>query len=171
MKRIDISTKTHPKTFTMVDDEDFGKLNKYKWRAITQRNRLVVTRTEWDVTSKKHFEVYMHREIMGLEKGDKTQVDHRDHNTLDNRRYNLRHCNASQNAQNKQRMGGHSSKYKGVSWFKRDGNWRSYIKLNYQNIHIGYFELEIDAAKAYDQKAKALFGEFAYLNFGEAKSA
>jgi predicted GIY-YIG superfamily endonuclease len=58
-----------------------------------------------------------------------------------------------------------TSKYKGVSWFKRDECWRSWIHYNGKQQHLGYFHLEIDAANAYDEAAKKYFGEFANLNF------
>lgn len=59
-----------------------------------------------------------------------------------------------------------TSGYKGVSYNKRD-KYQAKIKFNKQ-IHIGYFEDPIRAAKAYDAKALELFGEFAQLNFPES---
>jgi len=91
------------------------------------------------------------------------KTDHQDGNGLNNQRYNIRECTNSQNAMNSQIIRKHSSQFKGVSWFKRDKKWRSYI--DYPQKHIGYFNSEIEAAKAYDMRAKELFGEFAYLNF------
>ena len=58
-----------------------------------------------------------------------------------------------------------TSEYKGVCWQKRDKKWRAQIQCNGELEHLGYFVHEIEAAEAYDQKAKALFGEFANTNF------
>lgn len=62
-----------------------------------------------------------------------------------------------------------TSKYRGVSWFKRDSCWRAwmYDSRKKQQLHLGYFHNEIDAAKAYDKKALEINGEFAHLNFPE----
>jgi hypothetical protein len=70
-----------------------------------------------------------------------------------------------QNAMNGKKHKNSTSQYKGVSFFKRDQNWHAQIMLNSKQIHIGYFEDEIDAARAYDTKAKELFGTFAKTNF------
>lgn len=59
---------------------------------------------------------------------------------------------------------GSTSNYLGVSWFKRDSCWRGWIKHNGKQIHLGYFDTEVEAAKAYNEKAIELFGEFANLN-------
>lgn len=64
-------------------------------------------------------------------------------------------------------MRGHknsSSQYKGVSWHTKELIWISRITFNRKEIYIGRFKDEIEAAKAYDEKAKELFGKFAYLN-------
>lgn len=101
---------------------------------------------------------------MGLMEGDGMTVDHRNHNTLDNRRSNLRVCTNSQNCANKKKASGKSSGYKGVTWFKRDNCWKAQIKVNYRNIHLGYFDKEADAAAAYNKSAIRIFGEFALIN-------
>lgn len=154
MKKIPL---THGK-FAIVDDEDYEWLNQYKWCAVKIRNTYYAMRAE------KGEHIAMHREILGLVKGDGKQTDHRNHNGLDNWRCNMRVCTHSQNQHNQRKQNG-TSKYKGVSWYKRDKKWRVCIQINERRICIGYFDNEIDAAKAYDTKAKELFGEFAYCNF------
>lgn len=94
-------------------------------------------------------------------------VDHINRNGLDNRRSNLRPATSSQNAANRPPQRGGSSQYKGVGWNKAAGKWKSKIRVDYRYIHIGYFDDELSAAKAYDARARAAFGEFAYLNFPE----
>lgn len=59
-----------------------------------------------------------------------------------------------------------SSKYKGVNYYKnkKSNQWRARIKIFRKEIHIGYYDSEIEAALAYNIKAVELFGEFAVLN-------
>lgn len=64
-----------------------------------------------------------------------------------------------------EKRGNGTSKYLGVSWFKRDSNWRAWLKYNGKQIHLGYFDNDINAAKAYDQAARKYFGDFAKTNF------
>ena len=110
------------------------------------------------------------------EKGGTEIADHRNHNLLDNTKVkndnegNLRICTWKQNCYNQISRGG-TSHYKGVSWSKEKRMWKTLIKHNYRSIHIGYFKKEEDAARAYDKKARELFGEFAYLNFSERRAA
>ena len=107
----------------------------------------------------------MHRLIMGDPRG--IYIDHVNHNTLDNRRENLRLATNQENQRNqlKQvRQHGCISKYKGVS---RDGGggWKAYFTINYKYIHIGRFQSELVAASAYDAAAIHHFGQFAHTNF------
>jgi len=141
---------------TLMDDEDFERLSKHSWTAI-QIN------CNWYAISKRNYKnYYMHREVMNAKKGE--YVDHRDHSTLDNRKTNLRLCSPAENARNAKKRLHVSSICKGVFWCKALKKWRSIIMCNYKNIHLGYFENEDDAARAYNEAAIKYFGEFALLN-------
>ena len=113
----------------------------------------------------------MAREILSLKYGDKRQVDHISHDTLNNCRSNLRICTHHENHQNRRKRlinnNGElcSSIYRGISWRNDVKKWRSKITFNSKQIHLGYFDSEIDAARVYDIKAIELFGEYANLNF------
>ncbi len=52
-----------------------------------------------------------------------------------------------------------------MSFHKRDNKWEVQITFKGERTFLGRFDDEVEAAKAYDKKAKELFGEFAYLNF------
>ena len=65
---------------------------------------------------------------------------------------------------------GKSSIFKGVVWYKITGKWRATIKIAQKDIHIGYFDTELEAAEAYDEKALELFGEFAKPNFKDSNN-
>ncbi len=160
MKLIKLYSKKYPGLFTQVDDEDYEWLNKYRWN-VSCHKRLDGTKRYYVLTkfSKKMY--YMHRLIFLNYK----QVDHKDHNTLNNQRLNLRKSNHSLNAMNKRKKSNTNSKYKCVCWFKSNKKWIASIKINQKSIYLGSFINEVDAAKAYDKKAKELFGKYAKLNF------
>ncbi len=145
-----------------VDDGDFPLLAKFSWMSYRPRRNYypyAVTRINKTIVS-------MHRMIMGE---PDCQIDHKDGNGLNNQKYNLRECSAGQNRANITKYrSSHgvpcSSKYKGVTFRKDNGLWRARIRKNKELINLGHFNCEIDAAKAYNEAAKNLFGEFARLN-------
>lgn len=147
--------------FAIVDDEDFNWLNKQKW-AVHK-----IYKSIYYATSKiEGKSVRMHRLILGLKSGDGIKTDHRNGSGLDNRRCNLRKCTNAQNGYNQRKLQRKtSSKYKGVHKPLKSNKWVASIKFNYKNIYIGQYDNELNAAKAYDKKAKELFGEFACINF------
>lgn len=148
----------------LVDDEDFERLNQYKWYASFENGNFYAKRNVWK--DNEHIVVRMHRVVLNLQYKDGIEVDHKNNNSLDNTKDNLRKVTRSQNNMNqKHNRKNCSSQYKGVSWFKRDNKWETYIRLNNKYYHLGKFVNEIDAAKHYDEKAKELFGEYACLNF------
>ncbi len=149
-------------TDAIVDAEDLISLSECRWNVSSQGKLRYARRKNKGKT------VYMHREIMNIPNG--VQIDHINGNGLDNRKVNLRICNHSQNQQNRAKRGNKSSRFKGVDWHKLSKKWRARICINRKRIHIGYYNSENEAAKAYDQKAVELFGEFARLNFPSQKT-
>ena len=108
---------------------------------------------------------YMHRAIMNAPVG--VEVDHINHDKLDNRKCNLRLCTSSQNkaaAIKYKTWADKASIYKGVGWNKHAGKWIARIKVNKKSIHLGVFIDEQEAALAYNKKAVDFFGEFAVIN-------
>lgn len=92
------------------------------------------------------------------------QLDHINGIRDDNRIENLRKCSQSENTRNRPGDSNTSSKYKGVHWHKNNKRWRTTINYDGKRISLGCFSSEKEAAKAYDTKAKELYGEFARLN-------
>ena len=153
MKQIELSQGK----FALVDDDDYDELNIYNWCIANGYAVRHVT------ISGKRTTQYMHRLVTNCPAD--MDVDHVNHDKLDNQKANLRVCSRSENSQNqKMRTKAKTSIYKGVSFYKRDGNWRAEIMLNYKCKYLGYFTNEIDAAIAYNNAAIAMFGEFALLN-------
>lgn len=95
----------------------------------------------------------------------KGQIDHINGNRLDNRISNLREVTHKQNTWNRSARST-SSKFKGVYLFKRDCKWKVSINgLDGKKIHLGVYDDEILAAKAYDCAARIIHGEYARTNF------
>ncbi len=145
--------------FAIVDAADFELLNRYKWHALKGG------RTFYARSQEKGRAIRMHRLITNAPKG--LFVDHINHNGMDNRRANLRFCTRAENNRNSLPRRGGTSRYKGVHWCKRRKKFIATITFNRKKRVLGYFDSEIDAAKAYDKRARELFGEFVYLNFPE----
>jgi hypothetical protein len=141
-----------------VDDADYPLVAGYRWQ-LARRGRSLYATTD---VARGH-KLYMHRLITNAADGE--QVDHVNHDGLDNRRENLRLCSAALNRRNQRKTRG-TSRYKGVSLF-RNGKWRATIKLNGKQHSLGHYVEEEDAARAYDAAARKMFGEYALTNFGD----
>jgi len=151
----------------LVDDQDFERVNQYKWHASEDRRPDVSVRTVYAKRGVKRDDgtwttLYLHSFIMDAPEG--LDVDHRDSNGLNNQRYNIRVATRSQNMGNRRKQAS-SSQFKGITWYKRDGKWQVQIRINGNQKHLGYFDSETDAALAYDAAARNHFGEFALTNF------
>ena len=163
MKTIILTSKTHGNKECFVDDEDYDFLMQWKWHVELNHGNYYAIRHE-KPSGQKLTAIKMHRVVMKVTEKHEI-VDHENHNTLDNQKSNLRRCNVIQNAKNRSSYG--KSQYLGVSFMKKKaetGNpnvWQA----NCQNRYIGLFKTEEEAARAYDQKALEVHGEFANLNF------
>jgi hypothetical protein len=149
MKQIALTTGQ----VAIVDDEDFERLNRYNWQLSGQ----YAGRCEY-LGHGRQRTVYMHHEIRG--KG----FDHKNRNKLDNQKHNLRRATRAQNAYNSEKQRGKSSQFKGVHFHKRLCKWCSSIRVNRRLIHLGYFESETEAAKAYNRAIYRVSSDFAVLN-------
>ena len=142
---------------TMVDAEGYHGLLAYNWFRCGQyvAGRLAGMKG-------RRGQVKLHRLIMNAPSG--VDVDHINHDPLDNRRSNLRLCTRSQNICNRRMPRGPNTPYRGVSRRQDCKSWRAQIKADGRNIHLGNFHTPEEAARAYDAAARHYYGEFATLN-------
>jgi len=124
--------------FALIDDEDFERVNKYKWYLSTDKYAIrQIGRGKF---------IYMHRFINKTPKG--VDTDHINRNKLDNRKCNLRTASRSLNTRNSSLRNDNTSGYKGVDFYKRVKKWRVRISINKKNISLGYFNFLEDAILA-----------------------
>ncbi len=155
MKKIQLTQNK----FALIDDTDFKLINKYKWHYHKAGYALRTCHKPRNGKKQETFKLYMHHAIMGKHKG--MNVDHINGNKLDNQRSNLRICTHGENQMNSKKTNKpKSSIFKGVYWNKKDRAWFVRVAAKW----VGMFKDEKQAAKAYNEKAKELFGEFALLN-------
>ena len=162
MKLILLTRGLHSK----VDNADFHWLSQWKWHAVqTAPGIFYAARSEYCNGKKKM--ILMHRAILNAPEGK--DVDHGSGGRLDNQRHNLRLATRSQNLAAKIGTGfwqgrKKTSSYRGVcSGWK--GIFTAQISFEGRKKHLGSFDSEEDAARAYDAAARNAFGEFAKCNF------
>lgn len=156
--------------FALIDPEDEERVRQYKWFAIRDVNKRGCFYARAKIEGRA---VPLHRFILEVQ-DPKVIVDHKDHNTLNCRRDNLRQVDRFQSAQNRRswtsskRTHQHGSCFKGVyAVVNSKGEvtaWRSVIKARKKLYELGRFNTEKEAALAYNAKAMELHGEYAKLN-------
>lgn len=162
MRRIKLSSRNGIARYAKVDSEDYDWLNQWKWNAVKSKYTAYAVRYIPKSERVRQPVIQMHRLIVGAQEG--FQVDHIDGDGLNNQRANLRIVTLQQNRWNR-RSQPHSSRYKGVSWLKGKKRWTATIRIQGRNKFLGLFFEEKEAAKAYDNKAREAFGEYAKTNF------
>jgi hypothetical protein len=131
--------------YTVVDPEDYYRYGCFRWSDLGGSRNIYAARTIRDKKGKIRL-VSMHKEIMKPPR--RRVVDHRNGNSQDNRRTNLRIATYLQNTCNRGKHRNATSKYIGVSFEKQTKKWGVTIKHRGKHIRIGRFKREIDAALA-----------------------
>jgi hypothetical protein len=80
-------------------------------------------------------------------------VDHINNISTDNRLENLQVISHRQN-NSKDKVG--TSKFTGVCWLKKTNNWKSAIRINGKERHLGTFKCETSAHLAYQKKLQEI---------------
>jgi len=136
--------------YAVVSDVDFPALNRVKWSAHYDGYNWYARRRKPGPRNQNNH-LLMHRELLHCSKTQ--EIDHKNGNGLDNRRSNLRKVTHQQNVRN--RTGPIN---KGVS--KIGNKFRARISLDGEKQHIGIFDTQQQAIRAYQQRAKKYFGKF-----------
>jgi len=166
-----IESKKHGSVEVLIDEDDWYKVKEYTWRVSNSKSgfRIKTTIPNPGNHSKRKTPA-LHNMIVNCPKG--MVVDHINHNTLDNRKCNLRICTTQENSRNAVKFYNRTTKsiYKGIKFTNVTCNGKTYHYID-ANIHtmgktlyLGTYKTEIEAARAYDKKAIELFGEFACIN-------
>jgi hypothetical protein len=151
-------TKGH---WAKVSVEDLGKVIGWPWQyGSSKRGAGYVARHGPSHDKRK---ILMHRMILGLADDDRRQVDHKNHDPTDNRRTNLRVATQSQNLANQPKRRDSTLQFKGVH-HSPPRRWAARIRVNGKRRHLGMFDTEIAAARAYNAAAKQAWAEYALLN-------
>jgi len=148
--------------WSILEQDDYYRLKDFKWVVYGNGRNLYAVRLKL-VGAKQTTLLSMHREIM--QPRDDRVVDHKNCNSLDNRRSNLRFATHAENMHNRRKRKNATSQYVGVFFRKDSSKWVSKIMIGRKRIQLGRYDSEIEAARAYDEGARKYHGEFARLNF------
>lgn len=153
-----------------IDEDDYERVMEHKWRPMwgkAKKEQLYYFRSLiWSEEAQKDKDTFLHRFLMGCVHGDGNIVDHKNHDTLDCRKENLRICTIQQNVQNSRVYKKKKDKYKGIKMEPSTGHWNARIQTPEQKrVDLGTYETAEEAAKAYDRASLYYFKEFAVTNF------
>jgi hypothetical protein len=145
--------------FTLIDDSDLPLVSEHRLY-FNAGNGYVYAHRKVDG---KKIDTPIHRLLLQPPTG--LVCDHINGDKLDNRRANLRVTTQSNNRRNSVGKRTNTSGFKGVVWAAFNNKWRAQIFPNGKTVSIGYFDDPAEAARAYDARARQLYGEFARTNF------
>jgi hypothetical protein len=152
----------------LIDADDLHLIEGKHWN-YSERSDQYETRGVVILSTTRGRQTPLKQIIAGV-RGSRWRIRHANGDFLDCRRENLVVLDIAQQSYGTKKMkmrAGYetTSKYKGVCWDEDRGKWLAQINKEGVHKHLGRFDDEIDAAEAYDNAARELFGEHAFLNF------
>lgn len=156
---VDIGTDKSPSLKMLIDKDDYERIRMLSKSRMTPKRGAKENDPIYARMRVNGKVVLVHRLVLGL-KIKHFDVDHINHNTLDNRRCNLRICTRFENLQNRTKSINNKSGYTGVSWSKCRMRWKANIMVRGFQTHLGFFEKKEDAiVKRLEAEVKH-FGDF-----------
>jgi hypothetical protein len=144
--------------FAIVDVEDYVRLSQWNWYAARIRKTNIFYAARFTSVAEGRRMIFMHRELVPSEL---PETDHRNRNTLDNRKQNLSPCQRGDNQANRGKDKRNTSGYKGVSWSKSNEKWQAQTSVGGKNVHLGFRDKPEDAYKLYCDFVISVKGKFA----------
>ena len=139
----------------LIDKEDLDKVKPYKWHVEHSRKTI-----DYAQASLRGSTIRMHKLILPTD----LQVDHINHNGLDNRKYNLRICTNQENNFNKNFNRNPKSGYTGIRYNEKADSYYVRIMVNKKEISLGHYKSLEEALKARREGELKYFGEYTYKN-------
>lgn len=145
--------------FAVADDEDAWLLN-HRWSLTNAKNGRAYPKTNLPREGGGYTTALMSRMILGMTKDDPRLADHRDGDTLNHRRKNLRAVTPIINGRNRAGAMKNNSRspYLGVTWNERDQRFQARIMVNQKSRSLGYFTTAEAANAARLAAEKELWG-------------
>lgn len=139
----------------LIDQDDYEKILSQKWYiSVIKKNGDIYF---YGYINKKR--VKLHRYILN-QTNKKIIVDHKNCNTLDNRKENLRCCSKTENQRNCRKHRDNKTGLKGIYYQKDAKKYHAQISVNRKVIYLGLFIKKEDAHAAYCKASKKYHGEF-----------
>lgn len=171
MKEIALSQqgKNKGKYLAQVDDHIYETIKNYRYHVHYNKKAKTQYARRNEIIDGKQVKFYLHGDVLKITDPN-LEHHHVDGNGLNNVLSNLVAATRSQQQCSRRLQSNSTSKLKGVSWHKGNELWRATITINRKSVNIGYFETDLEAARAYDKRAIELHGEFAVLNFPQEQN-
>jgi hypothetical protein len=156
--------------YAIVDANLYDYLMQWHWRAYRSKDKkqfYVVTDMRVSGPERKYTTVRLHQVVFGKKM---PRLDHENRNALDNRRSNIRFCDASESTRNRSKHRNNTSGYTGTWKQAHSVGYQARIMVNRKRIELGTYPTAKEAAIIRDLAAIEYHGEFAVLNFPELRN-
>lgn len=166
--KIELRRRNKDSLWTIIDLDDLQRVLDfpYSWCAGYRKNtdswyaRATIHKLE-KVNHNSHG-IYLNYFIAGVNSSDGYCVDHINHNTLDNRKDNLRVTETIYNTKHRKgRNSNNKSGYRNVCWLKTEGKWCVQLQINGKNTRLGLFDDVDEAGKYAEEMRYKYYGEYA----------